>query len=503
MSRSDLLRDGLASVVVFLVALPLCMGVAIASGMPPAAGLITGIIGGLLVGPIQSPALQVSGPTATLAVTVLALVQTHGVRAVGPAVLVAGVIQIAAGALRLGRWFRIIPPAVVHGMLAGIGVLIAASQLHLVVDDSPKRTGLENLLTIPQAIWKGIVPLDGSSHHIAAAVGLVTIGVLAVWTFAVPKRWRVVPAPLLAVVVATLGAALLALPIRYVTLPDNLLSVLALPTVDTLRLFLEPGVLVAGGAIAVIGSAETLLSAGAIDRLVPDSRSNLDRGLVTQGIGNLACGVLGAPPMTGVIVRSTANVEAGARTRLSVVLHAVWLLGFATLMPFVLQRIPVACLAAVLVFTGYRLVNVDNVRALRQFGRLEVGIYFATVASIVLTDLLTGVLIGVALSVGKLLYGLTRLSVEVEDRAAEHRTILRLSGSATFLRLTELAAALEAVPDGRELHVEFGDLEYLDHACLELLRTWEKEHEARGGRVVVSWHELVTRAGGSASVAVS
>jgi MFS superfamily sulfate permease-like transporter len=168
-------RDFLASVVVFLVALPLCMGVAIASGVPPAAGLITGIIGGILVGFLGGAPLQVSGPAAGLTVIVWQLVQQHGLAVLGIIVLFAGVLQLAAGLFKLGQWFRAISPAVIHGMLAGIGVLIFASQFHIMVDDKPRGSGIANLLSIPESVYKGIFPMDGATHHIAALTGVVTI----------------------------------------------------------------------------------------------------------------------------------------------------------------------------------------------------------------------------------------------------------------------------------------------------------------------------------------
>src|SRR5262245_16024004 len=173
--------DVLASVVVFLVALPLCMGIAIASGLPPAAGIVTGIIGGLIVGVLSGSPLQVSGPAAGLSVLVWELVREHSPGTLGLIVLLAGAIQLAAGLLQLGQWFRAVSPAVIGGMLAGIGVLIFASQFHVMVDDAPKGGGLENLLAIPEAIWKGVAPPDGSSHHLAASVGLLTIVALVTW----------------------------------------------------------------------------------------------------------------------------------------------------------------------------------------------------------------------------------------------------------------------------------------------------------------------------------
>lgn len=493
--REFLFHDALASVVVFLVALPLCMGVAIASGLPPASGLLTGIIGGIVVGVVQSPALQVCGPTATLAVSVLALIQSRGAASIGAIVLLAGLLQLVTGLARGGRWFRIVPPSVVYGMLAGIGVLIAAGQFHLVVDDKPKGSGLENLLTIPQAIWKGLIPVEDKSHHEAAIIGLVTIVALVVWNQLVPKKLRRVPAPLVAVLLAASVAAAFDLPIRYVAVPHELLAELNWLKMDSLRQLLDPSAFLAAATIAIIASAETLLSAAAMDRLLlarsmPGARTDYSRALLTQGFGNVICGLVGALPMAGVIVRSTANVEAGARTRLSVVLHGLWLLALVVGLPFLLERIPVSCLAAILVYTGYRLVDPAAVKALRVYGRSEVVIYAATVLAIVTTDLLKGVLVGLLLALAKVLYVLSRLRIEVEDDPVRNRTVLQLSGSATFLRLPDLEETLAAVHPGRELHVRFGDLDYLDHASLELLRNAAEERRARGGKMLIEWRDL-------------
>jgi len=181
-------REILASVVVFLVALPLCMGIAIASGAPPALGLISGIIGGLVVGFIGGAPLQVSGPAAGLAVLVWQFIEKHGLPALGWVVLGAGILQMISGALKLGRWFRAVSPSVIQGMLAGIGVLILASQFHVMMDDSPRGSGIFNLLTIPVSIYKGIFPVDGSVHHMAGAMGLISIGSIVLWTRFKPKK---------------------------------------------------------------------------------------------------------------------------------------------------------------------------------------------------------------------------------------------------------------------------------------------------------------------------
>jgi len=191
-------HDFMASIVVFLVALPLCMGIAIASGAPPALGLITGVVGGLVVGAIAGSPLQVSGPAAGLTVLVWEMINQHGIGMLGAIVLLAGLIQIGMGALKAGPWFRAISPAVIQGMLAGIGVLIIGSQIHVMVDDAPKGSGLTNLLSIPEAIWKGLTPMDGSSHHLAAIIGVITMAIIFSWSYA-PKKLKIVPAPLVAV----------------------------------------------------------------------------------------------------------------------------------------------------------------------------------------------------------------------------------------------------------------------------------------------------------------
>ncbi|MGD9634789.1 MAG: SulP family inorganic anion transporter, partial [Pirellulales bacterium] len=584
--------DLLPSVAVFLVALPLCMGIAIASGVPVAAGLITGIVGGIVGGALAGAPLQVSGPAAGLTVVVYEIVQKYGLESLGAIVLMAGALQIVAGVFKLGQWFRAVSPAVIKGMLAGIGVLIFASQFHVMVDDSPKKDGIQNLITIPQAIAKGLplpeastteqrerrtkylklvgtlherqteiveavaeavpkqidaefrVPaatltwlvstqqqltddvrsaaeeihknhfaktntgkaaaaadaaladseaalaklqahdvasffasqqqsaaslakLTGSlkSHQWAAKIGIVTIAVLLLWQTFSPKRLKAVPAPLVAIIVATAAAVLWSLPVLYVEVPDSLFSAIHLPSTTILDNNPIGGLIGAAIVIALIASAETLLCATAVDQMHCGPRTQYDRELVAQGVGNSLCGLLGALPMTGVIVRSAANVQAGGTSRASAIMHGLWLLVFVGLLGFVLRSIPVASLAAVLVYTGYKLVNLKQVKELAKYGWGEVFIYFATMMSIVATDLLTGVVVGVALSAAKLLYTFAHLETRFENQPSSNRIVLSLVGTATFLRLPRLAAALEEVPESAELHVDFEQLDYIDHAC--------------------------------------
>lgn len=468
-------RDFMASIVVFLVALPLCMGIAIASGCPPALGLVTGIVGGLVVGFLAGQPLLVSGPAAGLAVVVWQLVEDFGLAALGLAVLLAGIFQLAAGIAGWGRWFRAVSPPVIQGMLSGIGVLIFASQFHVMIDDSPRSSGLENILAIPLSISKGASPAEGSINHLAALIGLATIGAILAWTRFRPKALKMLPGPLIGVLLATLLAIGLGFPIARVAVPNDLATSLNWITVDTLSLLASPAFWGRALALAVIASAETLLCATAMDRMHEGERTLYNKELRAQGMGNIVCGLMGALPMTGVIVRSSANVEAGAKTKWSAILHGLWILLLVAVFPEVLALIPTASLAAVLVYTGWKLLGVDAVRRLAATGRAEVAIWAVTVIMIVTTDLLLGVATGFALALVRLLVTFARLDIQVTHTEGRVYDI-ELRGAATFMSLPKLAEALESIPDNSDVHIHFDGVTYVDHACLELVEDWHQRH---------------------------
>jgi MFS superfamily sulfate permease-like transporter len=487
-------RDLLGSIVVFLVALPLCMGIAIASGMPPSAGLITGIIGGMVVGVFAGSPLQVSGPAAGLAVLVFELVRQHGVVALGPVVLLAGLIQIAAGLCKVGVWFRMCSPAVVAGMLSGIGVLIVASQLHVLIDAIPKARGIENFAALPGAI---IDAVQGDSGSLAAmAVGVGTIAIMLGWEKLRPAKLRFVPGALLAVVALTAIVQVMDLSVKKVDVPSNLFAAVSMPTWSSLSGLLEPSLLIAALTFAFIASAETLLSAAAVDRMHEGARTQYDRELTAQGVGNMLCGLLGALPMTGVIVRSAANVQAGSATRMATILHGAWILVFALLLPWLMRMTPVACLAGILVFTGIKMVNFKQVKALAVYGKGTAWIYVATTVAIVATDLLAGVLVGFALSLFRLALHSSRLKVGLDHHDEPGTASLRLEGSATFLRVPSVARTLERVPPNTRLKLVVDRLHHVDQACLELLREWSRNASSRGCELVVDWQQLNQRVEG-------
>ena len=492
---ANLRSDLPASVVVFLVAMPLCMGIAIASGVPPALGLITGIVGGIVVGVLQGSPLQVSGPAAGLVVVIVDHVQKYGLENLGLIVGGAGLIQVVAGLNRGGRWFRAVPPSVVYGMLAGIGALIFLSQFHVMIDDKPRSSGIANLIALPGALVKAVAPSTSLPHREAALVGVATIVSILLWSRFSPRQARVfLPAPLMGVLVGTVLTQATGFPIALVDVPASLIESVNTPSVSFFfPEFTFTELALASMGVAIVASAETLLCASAVDRMHAGPRTNYNRELVAQGVGNLVCGGLGALPMTGVIVRSGANVQAGAKTRLSAILHGIWILVLVGMVPFALSWIPVASLAAVLVYTGAKLASPAVIRQLRPYGTSEVVLFLVTLVAVVSTDLLTGVMIGFGLAIGKLLLHLSQLDIHIEDDPASKVTVMRLSGSATFLRLADVAEALQRVPDDRELHLHFDRLEYVDHAILEVFHTWEDQHRSAGGHVVFDWQSLEER----------
>ncbi len=518
--RGTLTADFLASLVVFMVALPLCIGIAQACGLPPEAGLVTGVVGGLVVGLLAGSPLQVSGPAAGLIVLVVGFLDeaqkagfagAAAVALLGLAVLLAGLLQIVAGVCRLGQWFRAVSPAVVEGMLAGIGLTILAKQFHVMVDDEAPKKVFDALLTIPQAVWKAFDPPPNAdaNHTEAAVIGLLAILVLVFWKGGAPRRLRVVPAAIVAVLLAVLvnefGRPVFeALGARIGPAVDDHGGIgvervrLSANLTDAVRPIGWPGWEVLGlalvwkGAVtfALIASAETLLCAVAVDSKHTGPRTKFDRELVAQGAGNTICGFLAVLPMTGVIVRSSANVEAGAKTRLSAILHGLWLLLFVAFLPGLLSRVPLAALAAVLVYTGWKLLNLPDLYKLWKESRSEAAIFVATAATIVSADLLTGVGVGIGLSALKLLIRFSHLRVVREDDPAHHRVHVYLEGAATFLRLPVLAQELEGLPPGQKVHVHLDRLQFVDHAVLHLLMTFQKQYEATGGRLFIDWERL-------------
>ncbi|WP_030914881.1 SulP family inorganic anion transporter [Streptosporangium amethystogenes] len=455
-----------ASLVVFLVALPLSLGIAVASGAPLAAGLIAGVVGGVVAGLLGGSVVQVSGPAAGLSLVVADLVVRYGWRATCMITLLAGVLQLLLGVCRVARSALAVSPAVVHGMLAGVGVVIALAQLHVVLGGSPQRSAIENLVELPQQIIH--------NHTHAVFVGLLTITVLVAWT-RLPARVRVFPAPLAALLAASVTAWALGWEVTRIDLSASLDSWAAplWPTGDW------HGIIAAVLIVALLAGVESLLCSVAVDKLHEGRRSDLDRELIGQGVANMVTGALGGLPVAGVIVRSTTNVRAGARSRWSTILHGVWILLFAVGLGWMIALIPMEALAALLVFIGVQMVNMGHLRNLR--GHSEVPVYVVTMAGVVLLGLAEGVLVGLGLAALFALRRLTRVTVRAVAEP-DGRWHVVIGGSLTFLGVPTLTSELRAIPAGASVDLDL-NIDFMDNAAFEAIHNWRHEHERGGGSV--------------------
>ena len=457
-----------ASLVVFLVAVPLSLGIALASGAPVAAGLIAAVVGGVVAGALGGSALQVSGPAAGLTVVMAETISTFGWAVTCAITVAAGALQILLGLSRIARAALAISPAIVHGMLAGIGVTIVLGQLHVILGGKAQSSAVENILELPGQIV---------AHHDAAAVtGLLTLVILVFWP-RLPQAVRRIPGPLAAITVATVVSLAAGMTLPRVELPGDLLNLHFVPQL--------PGsgwgaFVLAVVTIALIASVESLLSAVAVDSLHTGPRSNLDRELVGQGAANVVSGALGGLPVTGVIVRSSTNVAAGATTRASAILHGVWVLVFVVALAGLIQNIPLAALAGLLVHVGAKLVNPGHLKQVLAHGDLPV--YLLTLAGVVAFDLLTGVLAGIGLALVQMLRRTVWSGIHVEREDDTWRVVVE--GVLTFLSVPRLSKVLGTVPTGAPVRLEL-IVDYLDHAAFESLHTWQHAHELAGGTVDV------------------
>lgn len=463
-----------ASLVVFLVALPLSLGIAAASGAPIMAGLIAAAVGGIVAGSLGGSPLQVSGPAAGLTVIVAGLVQEFGWQVTCAITAAAGVVQLLLGISRVGRAALAVSPVVVKAMLAGIGITIMLQQIHVLLGSQPAGSALENLTGLPAAI-------TGLELH-AALLGLAVVVILLAWKH-LPPALRRVPGPLAAVVAGTALSVAFAPGVERISFSGSILDAVALPQLP------DGNWRAAAFAVltmALIASIESLLSAVAVDKMQNGPRTNLNRELLGQGAANIVSGSLGGLPVTGVIVRSATNVEAGARTRASAVLHGVLVLTFSAFFAGLIQLIPLAVLAGLLVVIGARLVKIADIRTSLRTGDLP--IYAVTLLCVVFLNLLEGVLIGLALAAASVLWRVLRAFVQAHPPVTP--SVLwrvTITGSCSFFALPRLNRVLHTVPEGRDVLVEL-NADYLDHAFREAVLAWRKQYEATGGTVLVEEH---------------
>ncbi|MFI9808986.1 bifunctional SulP family inorganic anion transporter/carbonic anhydrase [Streptomyces sp. NPDC052301] len=490
--------DVSAAVAVFLIALPLSLGIALATGAPLQAGLVAAAVGGIVAGRVGGCPLQVSGPAAGLTVVTADLIQRYGWRATCGITVLAGLAQLGLGCLRVARGALAVSPAVVHGMLAGIGLTIAVAQLHIVLGGSPDSSVLANLRALPEQLAR--------MHPAAVSMSAVTLVLLLAWP-RLPGRagrlLRTVPAALVAVAGATAAASLAGLALPRVELPSWRSHALAgLPEGPVL------GIVAAVLTTTLVCSVQSLLGAVAVDKLTANrpgsahpvsrpgsasrvGRSDLDRELLGQGAANIVSGALGGLPVAGVAVRSTANVKSGAVSRNSTMLHGVLVVVAALLMVPILEEIPLASLAALVMAVGIQMVSLHHIRTVTR--HREVPVYAATTLGVVFLGVLQGVLLGVAVAVAVALHRLTRTRITHDEQEGVHHVHIR--GQLTFLAVPRLSRALHLVPQGAHAVVELSG-SFMDHAAYESLQDWRSSHIARGGTAELSGRRDGTRTAG-------
>lgn len=477
------LADLPASLVVFLVAVPLALGIANASGAPIASGLIGCIVGGIIAGSLSGAPLQVSGPAAGLTVLVYGMVQKFGWTTMCAISLVAGIFQLCFGALKIARASLMISPAVVHGMLAGIGITISLAQLHVMLGGKPQSSAGLNLKEIPTEVGQLFThPTTPEAH--ATILGIITIVILVAWGY-LPAKVRLIPGALVSVLTATILGNLFFPEAPRVAIKDGSLFVFQFPQLPADIV----GFFAAALTIALVASVESLLCAMATDKLHTGPRANLDKELIAQGTSNVVSGLLGGLPVTGVIVRSAANIAAGGKTRVSAILHGVWILLFVLLAVPLLNKIPLSALAGLLIYVGVRLVNLAHIKELHL--HREVIVYTVTALGVVFLNLLAGVGLGIGLAVILLLRRLGNFQSQVESKGEGHWHV-RIEGALNFLTVPRLSATLATLPEGARVEIDL-QVEFMDHAAFEALHSWRKTYERTGGTVDIdekheSWY---------------
>jgi len=479
LARATWRHDLPASLAVFLIAVPFSLGIALATGAPLTAGLVAAAVGGLVAGLLGGTLLQVSGPSAALTVITAGVIARYGWQAACAVTVAAGLLQLLLGALRVARAALAVSPAIVHGMLAGVGLTIAIAQLHVILGGSPQSSALADLIALPGQL--------AGPHLPALAVGLLALAMLYGWprlgrlpgrAGRVGARLTRVPAALVAVAAATAVALIAGLRLARVELPSwELHEFASLPAGPVLGQH-WPALLGLVLTVTAVAGVESLLSAVAVDRMSPQT-GDRDRELRAQGAANLVSGLLGGLPVAGGAVRGSANVQAGAVSRLSTMLHGCWVLLAGLVLVGGLRRIPLAALAALVLVVGVQMVSFAHIRRVHR--HREFPVYLATVLGVVLLGVPLGVALGGTVAALLALYRLTRAHVHVvvEPGGAY---VVRTHGPLTFAAVPKLSRALARIPAGAQVTV-CHDGSFLDHAAFEAVHTWRDAHQAAGGRV--------------------
>jgi MFS superfamily sulfate permease-like transporter len=495
---TSLPNDFPASIVVFLVALPLCLGIALGSNAPLFSGIIAGIIGGIVIGFLSGSQLSVSGPAAGLtAIVVVAIGKLPSFEAFLLGVVLCGVFQIVLGFIRAGILGDYVPNCVIKGMLAAIGIILILKQFPHLIGYDKNFLGDESFLQRDnENTFSGIFRALGAITPGAAIIGGGSLVIFIVWEKFVSKKKfaKLIPAPLVVVLIAVaINWLFTATVAGYALKPEHLVNIpvansagefLSFFTFPDWGQFTNKEVWITGITLALVASLETLLSIEAIDDLDPYQRvTPTNRELKAQGVGNLLSGLIGGLPITSVIVRSSANVNAGARTRMSTVYHGILLLLCVALIPGLLNLIPTAALAAVLILTGYKLAKPSLFKAFYRKGWDQFLPFIITIAAILFTDLLTGVMIGIGVGLFFVIRSNFKTSVLVVHD--HNKFLVRLRKDVSFLNKPIIKNKLEKVPENASVIIDTSRADFIDKDIVEVIEDFMLHAHLKNIKVAV------------------
>jgi carbonic anhydrase len=486
---ANLKPDLSASIVVFLVAVPLCLGIALASGAPFFSGLIAGIVGGIVIGTLSNSQLSVSGPAAGLTAIVLAAITKLGAFEVFlAAVVLAGFIQLVLGFIRAGSIANYFPGSVIKGMLSGIGIIIIIKQIpHAFGYDKNGEGSFAFFEKDGNNMFSALLEPLSKIHFGVTIITAVSLVLLILWEKPFMKKAKMVPGALVAVIVSILLNALfqsvapsLAVAkdhLVQIPVPSGINEFLGLFRFPNFSVILKSEVIITAVTLAAVASIETLLCIEAVDKMDPLKRvTNPNRELKAQGVGNIVSGLLGGLPITSVIVRSTANLNAGAKTKMSTILHGVLILVCVIVIPGILNMIPLGALAAILLMTGYKLAKLSIFKQMFANGKYQWIPFVITVLAVVRLDLLTGVALGLAANIIAILYGNLKNSYYFHKEKHNEGEIIhiRLSEEVSFLNKASIKLTLDHLPQHSTVLIDASTTRYIDFDVLELIKEFKE-----------------------------
>ena len=482
MNKTIITKDIFASFVVFLVALPISLGVAVAAGVEPHLGLTCAIIGGLVVSTISGASLQITGPSTGLAVMILHVVQNYGVAALIPLGIITGVFQIGIALFKVGHLFQATPPALVKAMLSGIGFLIITSQLYILLQTSMSSDSYMNIINFPSILSKNLSDPSDAFIYGSITAGLV-LAIMVFWSKQKRAIFHLIPGSLVAVVSTSVLCIVLGWNVPKLVLSQNMSELFSNLNYAAAFGKLDFQFVLYCIGFAFVASVETMLCVSAVDKMA-NTHSKYNKTILAQGIGNIIAGGIGTIPVVGVISRTAANVEAGAKTRLSGILYAVWITIFLFL-PSVLELIPISALVGLLLYVGYKLLDLSHiVDYVKNYNKTS-WIFATTFILTITVDLLVGVIAGFFVAIFELLYLVLKNDLVVEEEYGNK--ILKFTGKLSFLDLPVLDKKLRQHGDEVESNLEIclREVQYLDAAIIEHIDQWAKNLEDKGVKVEI------------------